>query len=183
MSSLRSTMAADSGPRLAVVALGANLPSARGDSPAATVRSAMDILQELSARSMLRSGLWQSVPVDCPPGSPVFVNAVVAMQPGPDTTARTLLGRLQEIEQDFGRVRNGAVNAPRVLDLDLISFAGQRESLAWLTLPHPRAHLRAFVLYPLAEILPELVLPGQSRTVAALVRELPPTDCRPLQET
>ncbi len=176
-------MAADVGPRLALVALGANLPSARGDSPAATVCSAMDLLQELSARSMRRSSLWQSVPIDCPPGSPVFVNAVVAMQPGPDMTAPALLRRLQQIEQDFGRVRDGAVNAPRVLDLDLISFAGQRESSAWLTLPHPRAHLRAFVLYPLAEILPELVLPGQSRTVMDLAGELGPTDCRPLLET
>ena len=176
-------MAADAGPRLAVVALGANLPSARGDSPAATVRSAMDALQVLSERSMLRSGLWQSVPVDCPPGSPVFVNAVVAIQPGPDMTASDLLRRLQEIEQEFGRVRDAAVNAPRVLDLDLISFAGQHETSAWLTLPHPRAHLRAFVLYPLAEILPELVLPGQSRPVVDLAGELAPTDCRPLRET
>jgi 2-amino-4-hydroxy-6-hydroxymethyldihydropteridine diphosphokinase len=64
------------------------------------------------------------------------------------------------------------MNEARPLDLDLITFGGETRSSPDLTLPHPRAHLRRFVMEPLAEIAPELVLPGQKKTVRELLANL-----------
>ncbi|MEI2727156.1 MAG: 2-amino-4-hydroxy-6-hydroxymethyldihydropteridine diphosphokinase [Verrucomicrobiota bacterium] len=64
------------------------------------------------------------------------------------------------------------LNEPRSLDLDLIAFGGEMRNTPELTLPHPRAHLRRFVLQPLAEIAPEVVLPGHAKTVEAWLKEL-----------
>ena len=153
------------------VALGSNL----GDSVAA-VRAAMGRLEVLSASPLRRSCCWRSTPVDCPPGSPDFVNAVVALQPRPGETPESLLGMLQELEVAFGRRPKQYPNEPRPLDLDLIAFGMERRSSPRLTIPHPRAHLRRFVLAPLAEIAPDLVLPGQSLTVSELLGSLEPTE-------
>ena len=72
----------------------------------------------------------------------------------------------------MGRTRSGLANAPRVIDLDLIAFGIETRATPTLTLPHPRAHQRAFVLAPLDEIAPGLVLPGQQKTVAELLAAL-----------
>ena len=150
-----------------VVALGSNL----GDSPA-ILREAMAALQKVAQSDFVASSLWQSTPVDCPPGSPLFVNAVVAFTPWPDETPETLLDRLQVLEQEFGRRPKVVLNEPRPLDLDLIAFGSERRSTPKLSLPHPRAHLRRFVLEPLDEIAPGLILPGQSKPVRELLVEL-----------
>jgi 2-amino-4-hydroxy-6-hydroxymethyldihydropteridine diphosphokinase len=155
----------------AFLALGSNLSSAFG-SPAETVVTAMDEIASWSDQPLLRSSLWSSAPVDCPPGSPDFINAVVAMVPGVAETPRTLLTRMLELEQRLGRKRGAVVNAPRSLDADLICFGGLKIDEAELILPHPRAHCRSFVLLPLAEIAPDLCLPGQSRRVSELALEL-----------
>jgi 2-amino-4-hydroxy-6-hydroxymethyldihydropteridine diphosphokinase len=152
----------------ACVALGSNL----GDS-AGLLRSAMDCLQGWSDRPARCSGLYESSPVDCPPGSPRFLNAVVALQPRPDDTPEAWLDRLQAIEREFGRKPKQVANEARPLDLDLVMFGRERRSGPRLVLPHPRAHLRRFVLTPLAEIAPALVLPGQSVSVAVLLERLP----------
>ena len=144
----------------AFVALGSNL----GDS-SRILRAAMEQLQRLSAAPLLKSSLWQTSPVDCPPGSPPFVNAVVALIPGRRETPEGLLAKLQAIETDFGRRPKVILNEPRPLDLDLIAFGQETRSTPELTLPHPRAHLRRFVLQPLSEIAPDYILPGQTRTV------------------
>lgn len=149
------------------VALGSNL----GDS-AAIVRQAMDRLQELSDQPIRRSSLWRTDPVDCPPGSPPFVNAAVAFTARSAETALGLLLKLQLLEKEFGRGKKSVLNAPRPLDLDLIAFGQVILATSDLTLPHPRAHCRRFVLAPLAEIAPDLVLPGQSRPVRVLLEEL-----------
>lgn len=149
--------------RLAVVALGSNL----GDS-SATMQAAMDQLEFLAAAPLLRSSLWRSAPLDCPPGSPSFINAVVALETAARETPESLLPKLQAIERRFGRERKGIVNEARTLDLDLISFGNEVRNTPALTLPHPRAHLRAFVLGPLAEILPEF----QASTWNATARTL-----------
>jgi 2-amino-4-hydroxy-6-hydroxymethyldihydropteridine diphosphokinase len=154
---------------LAIIALGSNL----GES-VNILRSAMDRLQELSDVPLLRSSLHRSAPVDCPPGSPDFVNAVVGLVPGRGETPETLLEKLQALERDFGRQPRKALNEARLLDLDLIAFGAETRSSPALTLPHPRAHLRRFVLEPLAEIVPDLRLPGQSRTVAHLLAHFSP---------
>lgn len=153
--------------KLAFVALGSNL----GDS-VQIIQSAMDRLQQLSSPPLLRSSLWRSSPVDCPPGSPDFVNAVVGLLPATDDTPESLLDRLQALEQEFGRQPKKILNESRPLDLDLITFGTEIRNSEKLVLPHPRAHQRRFVLEPLVEVAPELVLPGQRRNAAALLASL-----------
>jgi 2-amino-4-hydroxy-6-hydroxymethyldihydropteridine diphosphokinase len=147
------------------VALGSNL----GD-PKASIRAAMNHLQGLSDQPILRSSLWETEPVDCPPGSPKFINAVVGVVPRSGETPESLLCKLQKMEREFGRKPKQVLNEARPLDLDLIAFGQEVRTSPELTLPHPRVAQRRFVLGPLAEIAPDLVLPGQSKCVAELFR-------------
>ena len=121
--------------KLAIVALGANLGNSRGN-----ILRGMRWLEELSDRPLLRSSLWQTTPVDCPPGSPAFVNAVVGLTPRAGETPETLLTKLQALEKEFGRRPKKVLNEARPLDLDLIAFAGEVRHGDLLVLPHPRAH-------------------------------------------
>lgn len=152
---------------MAFISLGSNM----GDSEN-ILRRAMDRLAEHSIEPLLRSALWQTTPVACPPGSPPFVNAVVGLAPRNGETPETLLERMQQLEKEFGRKPKVVVNEPRRLDLDLISYGQEIRSSTWLILPHPRACERGFVLEPLAEIAPDLILPGQSRSVVQLLASL-----------
>lgn len=151
-------------PSMVFVALGSNL----GDSPE-LLRAAMDRLDALAFKPVRRSSLWSSTPVDCPPGSPRFTNAVVGLIPRPEETPGSLFWRLQALETEFGRRPKQVLNEARPLDLDLIDWRGVILSTPELTLPHPRAHLRRFVLAPLAELVPGLVLPGQTLSVEGLL--------------
>jgi 2-amino-4-hydroxy-6-hydroxymethyldihydropteridine diphosphokinase len=150
-----------------LIALGSNL----GDS-VTTVRAAMELLERYSASPLRRSSLWRSAPVHCPPGSPDFINAVVGLEPTSEETPEKLLDQLQSLERRFGRFPKQVLNEPRSLDLDLIAFGSERRDSERLTLPHPRAHQRRFVLAPLAEIAPGLVLPGQHLSVRELLATL-----------
>jgi 2-amino-4-hydroxy-6-hydroxymethyldihydropteridine diphosphokinase len=152
---------------LAFVSLGSNL----GDSEK-IVRAAMEQLQSLSDKPLLKSSLLRTAPMDCPPASPYFINAVVGLEPSPEETPQTLLRQLRRLEIFFGREPKTMVNEPRLLDLDLIAFGTQTLSSPELTLPHPRAHLRRFVLQPLSEIAPNFILPGQTKTVSQLLAKL-----------
>jgi 2-amino-4-hydroxy-6-hydroxymethyldihydropteridine diphosphokinase len=152
---------------LAFVALGSNL----GDSRALMNRALVELVC-LSDQPLLRSSLWQTTPVDCPPGSPAFLNAVAVLVPRADETPETLLAQLQRIEMVFGRQPRQVRNEPRPLDLDLLTFKSEVRATAALTLPHPRAHLRRFVLEPLNEIAPDCILPRQTKSVRALLAEL-----------
>jgi 2-amino-4-hydroxy-6-hydroxymethyldihydropteridine diphosphokinase len=153
---------------LAFIALGSNLGGS-----AAVIRAALARLQTFSAAPLLQSSLWQTAPVDCPPRSPKFVNAVAGLTPRPAETPESLLGKLQALEKEFGRRPKKVLNEPRPLDLDLIAFGGETRHTPALTLPHPRAHLRRFVLQPLSEIAPDWILPGQVKPVKQLLAELP----------
>ena len=153
--------------QLIFIALGSNLGDSRQ-----LVAKAMDRLQSLSAERLLKSSLWRTTPVDCPPGSPPLINAVVGLVPREGETPETLLDKLRLIEQDFGRPPKTVSNEPRSLDLDLIAWGNETRSTPTLTLPHPRAHLRRFVLQPLSEIAPELILPGQMNTISGLLANL-----------
>ena len=153
---------------LAIVALGSNLGDSRQ-----TVLDAMARLQKFSDRPVLKSSLWRTSPVDCPPGSPKFVNAVVGLIPRKSETPESLLKKLQALEKKFGHRVREILNEPRSLDLDLIAFGAERRCSPDLFLPHPRACVRQFVLQPLDEIAPDLILPGQTKTVAELLVELP----------
>jgi 2-amino-4-hydroxy-6-hydroxymethyldihydropteridine diphosphokinase len=152
---------------VALIALGSNV----GDSTA-LIGAAFERLQPLSTTPIRRSSLWQSAPVDCPPGSPLFVNAAVALTPRADETAQSLLAKLQALEREFGRKPKLVTNEPRPLDLDLIAFGGEVRNTPELVLPHPRAHLRRFVLAPLNEVAPDFVMPAQVKPVHELLARL-----------
>ena len=153
--------------KTAFIALGSNI----GDSES-ILRRAMGRLTELSTKPLLISSLWQTTPVDCPPGSPPFVNAVVGLTPRAGETPESLLEKLQQLEQEFGRKPKLLMNEPRRLDLDLIAFGQETRATTVLKLPHPRVCQRRFVLQPLVEIAPDLILPGQKTTVATLLAAL-----------
>jgi 2-amino-4-hydroxy-6-hydroxymethyldihydropteridine diphosphokinase len=153
---------------LAIVALGSNQGRSRE-----IILAAITHAKFISASPVFRSSLWETTPVDCPPGSPKFLNAVVAFIPQKGETPESLLGKMQDLEKVFGRAPKKILNEPRPLDLDLIAFGQEIRSTPHLTLPHPRAHLRRFVLQPLCEIAPELILPGQTKSVSQLLAMLP----------
>ena len=106
----------------------------------------------------------------------MFVNAAAALVPMPEETPESLLAKLQSWEKEFGRRPKLVVNEPRRLDLDLIAFGSETRATPSLVLPHPRAHLRRFVLQPLSEVAPDFALPGQSVDVTRLLAALPPDD-------
>lgn len=147
----------------AYVALGANLGE-----PQATLRSAIAALAALpAARLVAASSLYRSAPVGLR-HQPDFINAVVQLEVDAAVLpAPTLLDRLFAIEAAFGRVRS-IRNAPRTLDLDLLLYGAQVCDTPQLTLPHPRMRERAFVLAPLLEIAPDLVIPGLGAVAALL---------------
>jgi 2-amino-4-hydroxy-6-hydroxymethyldihydropteridine diphosphokinase len=144
---------------LAGIGLGANLGDAR-----ATLVAAIQALAELPASTLRAvSSIYRSAPVDS--SGPDYLNAVALLETrlGP----LTLLAELQRIELAHGRERPYR-NAPRTLDLDLLFQGEQRIASAALTVPHPRLHERAFVLRPLAEISPDLMIPGHGRVADLL---------------
>jgi 2-amino-4-hydroxy-6-hydroxymethyldihydropteridine diphosphokinase len=111
--------------------------------------------------------------MDCPPGVGDFINAAMVLRLDSKTSAGELLVILQAIELDFGRQRDAEQNQARTLDIDIISYGNQELNNTDLILPHPRATQRRFVLMPLAEIHPEMILPGQSANIAQLLAVLP----------
>src|SRR5215831_11436435 len=119
-----------------IVAVGSNLGDSR-----TILREAIRRLQEYSAAPVLQSSFIETAPVDCPPGSPDFLNAVVELVPLPGETPESLLAKLRALEREFGRQPKKLTNEPRPLDLDLIAFGNQTCATKTLTLPHPRAHL------------------------------------------
>ena len=139
----------------AVIALGSNLAE-----PARQVRAALSALE---AHPQIQIEKTSSLYLTAPVGyddQPDFVNAVCSVRTSLDGVS--LLAVLNRIEADFGRERTFR-NAPRTLDLDIIDFDGISSDDPHLTLPHPRAHERSFVMKPLAEILPDFVLGGHER--------------------
>lgn len=147
------------------IALGSNI----GDRLACLER-ACDELSELFGALRL-SQVYETEPVGCPEGSPAYLNACVEVES--PLEPEQILRHLQRIEEALGRVRHGVYGEPRTCDLDLLYVGDLRRESAELVLPHPRAHLREFVLRPLADIDPLLVLPGQTQTVARLLEALP----------
>ncbi len=144
----------------AFVALGANI----GD-PVATVLAAFAALANLAdSRVIHTSSLYRTAPVGLK-NQPDFINAVAMLETG--LPPEELLDALLDLEARFGRVRRDR-NGPRTLDLDLLLYNDIELDLPRLTLPHPRLHLRAFVLHPLAEIAPGLAIPGRGSVAAWL---------------
>ncbi len=132
-----------------LIALGANLESDFG-SPLETIYKAIQAIEDISVRIIKVSRIYKAAPVPYEPDHPWYHNAVISIETS--FTPHELLQELLNIEKDFGRVRT-VKNAPRVLDLDLISYNDTiLKDRDTLILPHPRMHKRLFVLKPLLEI-------------------------------
>lgn len=136
----------------AFIGLGSNLSSAIG-SPRTNLIVAIERLKKLSDEPVQVSSLLVSKPIDCPPGSPDFINAVLAILPKHHETAVDFLHHLQQIEDSMGRVRNGVKNEARTIDLDLLTYRDEVHASGELMLPHPELLYRNFVLEPLQEIM------------------------------
>ena len=118
----------------------------------------------------LSSSLYETEPVASVEHAGAFLNAVVEVHFDGDPLE--LLQSLQSIEAQMGRPQSRPVNSPRIVDLDILYVGSLSTSAPRLVIPHPRLHLRRFVLQPLAEIRPDLLLPGHSKTVSNLLSEL-----------
>ncbi len=154
--------------KMVYVALGSNL----GES-VVTLRLAAAKISDWSVDKVVGSSLWETEPLDCQPDSPLFINAVIGLNPKQGITPESLLDQLLELELQLGRERSGLVNEPRKIDLDIIAFGMERRNTESLILPHPRAFERQFVLSPLEEIAPDFILPGQEKSVSGLLKVLP----------
>lgn len=153
---------------VAFIGLGANL----GDAAATLAWACRRLDEEPGIALSAASSLWRSAPVDAE--GPDFLNAVAQVRT--TLTPAALLAALHRIEADAGRERPFR-NAPRVLDMDLLTFGSQVITRDDLTVPHPRAHLRRFTLEPLLELDPLLAIPGRGlakRLAQALSEAQPP---------
>jgi 2-amino-4-hydroxy-6-hydroxymethyldihydropteridine diphosphokinase len=150
------------------IALGSNL----GDRLGNLRRGVQEMLVRIEDCALLATAsVYETEPVDCPPDSPGFYNTVIEIEctRPPHAVQRVL----QSIEQALGRPEQQERNAPRTLDLDILYADDMRIDDDVLTLPHPRLHLRRFVLQPLSDIRPGLMLPGQEQSIADLLAALP----------
>ena len=141
--------------RRAVLALGSNLGERM-----ASLQGALNAIADTPDVWVTGvSPVYETDPVDCPPEAKTFLNAVVLI----DTTlaASRLMDRALAIEDAFERERSEVKNAPRTLDVDLIVVGDRRSDEDFLRLPHPRAHERAFVLRPWADLEPDAEFPGR----------------------
>lgn len=149
--------------RLAYIGIGSNL-----DDPEKQVRAAIDALQRLPQSAFVRaSRLYRTAPWG-KTDQPAFVNAAAAI--ATQLPPRELLDALLAIERAHGRERDGERWGPRVIDLDILVYGDARIDEAGLRVPHPHLGERAFVLLPLADLDPNLEIPGQGRVDALLAR-------------
>ena len=142
------------------IALGSNL----GDR-AANLRRGVELLMQRvpGIRLVASGGIYETEPVDCASGTQAFLNSVIEIEAA--CSPHELHARLAAVEQALGRPAEREKNAPRTLDLDVLYAGDFVSSDPALILPHPRLHLRRFVLQPLADIRPNLKLPGHDLTI------------------
>lgn len=149
------------------LSLGSNLGDRLGN-----LVQARDALAHLPRTRVLASSpVYASEPVDCAPGSPEFLNAVVILASALDV--RSFFNAMRRIEERLGRERGADRHAARRIDLDLIGWGDRVVDEPDLHIPHPRAANRRFVCQPLADVRPALILPGQSEDMRAILTGLP----------
>ena len=150
------------------IALGSNLGD-RADS----MRRGVELLLERvpGVKLSAKAPVYETEPVDCVPGTQAFLNTVIEIEA--NCTPHELHAHLKAVESALGRPEQRERNSPRTLDLDLLYADDVVSDDPALLLPHPRLHLRRFVLQPLADIRPDLILPGQKHSVAELLAQLP----------
>ncbi len=147
------------------IALGSNLGDRLGN-----LRDAVRRLVVLDVRLLAAAPVYESEPMDCPAGSQNFFNTVIEVEA--EQAPLELLKKLRAIEMELGRAEKREHHAPRTVDLDLLYAGREMMERDELTLPHPRMTVRRFVLQPLADIQPRMILPRQERTVAELLQAL-----------
>jgi 2-amino-4-hydroxy-6-hydroxymethyldihydropteridine diphosphokinase len=149
------------------IALGSNL----GDR-LANLRAARNAIVDLVnvKQPPLSSPVYETEPVDCEPGAGKFLNAVLEIEY--DGDPNELLEQLVRVEESLGRECDHAKNISRKIDIDLLYADDLSVTNERLQLPHPRMHLRKFVLRPLADIRPDLLLPDQTKTVRELLAQI-----------
>ncbi|MDB6074796.1 MAG: 7 8-dihydro-6-hydroxymethylpterin-pyrophosphokinae hppk [Verrucomicrobiaceae bacterium] len=149
------------------ISLGSNL----GDRLAHLQRGLGDVLRNAPGTHLVAAGaVYETAPVGCPPGSLNFYNSVVEI--ASPLAPHAMYAVLQNVEKTHGRPDERERNAPRPLDLDILYAGEMRLDDETLTVPHPRLHLRRFVLQPLADIRPNRLIPGLAKTVAELLAGL-----------
>lgn len=134
-----------------------------------TLESVCDYLSDVFGALRL-SQVYETEPVGCPEGSPAYLNACVEVET--DMPAPEILRICQQIEQELGRTRSGIYGEARTCDIDILYCGDEIYASPELTIPHPRLLQRAFVLRPLCDIDPTLVLPGSSHTIQQHLDEL-----------
>jgi 2-amino-4-hydroxy-6-hydroxymethyldihydropteridine diphosphokinase len=154
-----------------LIAIGANLSGLDGATPLETCRAAVRALEELPGLTVAAVSRWYETTPVPPSDQPNYVNGVALLtsQRVPSMAPDRLLEALQAIETRFGRRRSNA-NAARTLDLDLIDMDGMTRDNPDPILPHPRAHLRAFVLLPLLDVAPDWIDPRSGMSARTLLR-------------
>ena len=162
-----------------LVAIGANLPMPDGGTPLRSCMAAAAAVRAIPGLDFVALSPWYRTSPIPRADQPDYCNGMIRLEG--QITPDLLLGRLQKIEQEFGRER-GARNAARVIDLDIIGLNGIIRAVPDPVLPHPRAHHRAFVLRPLLDVAPAWRHPVLRRSVATLLAELPPQPIRPWVE-
>ncbi len=158
------------------IAIGANLPGPQGQTAIFTCKAAVEALRSLNGLQLMAVSPWyETAPI--PPGGPSYINGVAWLVGSLEPSA--LLAALQRIENLGGRARSVA-NAPRTLDLDIIAMGQTIRHAPDPILPHPRAHLRRFVMQPLCDLRPDWVHPLLGKSAAVVLAELPEQGIRRL---
>ncbi len=154
-----------------LIAIGANLPGRDRASPRESCEQAAAVVRGIAGLKFVALSPWYRTSPIPAASQPDYCNGMIRLEGA--ISPEMLLARLQEIEYQFGRAR-GTPNAARTLDLDIIDLNGIIRAVPDPVLPHPRAHLRGFVLRPLLDVAPAWRHPALRQSVTTLLAELPP---------